>query len=887
MEDIALVGRSAALGQAIDSVTGADRSGCLIFGDAGMGKTALAHTLREALQTERPVFIISGTPALSRLEFAALAPFLARAAPGPELSEQQVFQEISRFFRLQRKESSRIPIVIMDDARDVDPGSLTLLARLVAADAIRILVLSPRPSMPVEFMELWTDGFLDSCNLEPLSPDEVHGLCEELLQGQVLQGVSAMVADMSKGNPLCITALLRNGRAEGSLFERNGVWLSAAAPRTNEPFSSRLRGSLAKRPGAELELLEAIALSEPVAAEMLKGNGVAHHLDSLELHGLVSISREGPQLVRLTNPVFADVLRRTLSPARSSELRAKFWEPLDHFSSEQLVRRVSWALDCGVPLTPELLTRAARAGNEEFDFRFTLRAAAAAKGSEDLDELLLETAIAHAHLGHHYVAKDHLERFLSESENLPELVRALLWICQVGKSSSDPGQQPRLTPSIAGLSDRITRLRAAHPANIVVDTIACLADVLRHSADRQSTELGEALNLMAWNMPAVDVKTRVVCLTMLGNLLNAAGQYTKGNAATSLALDLVQENPRDLRTESDFVYVHHIKGLLLGGRWNEAAVRLTDYLRGCTRNVIQSGAAVQLLQGALAIGQGRVKAGLQQLQPAVEGVRHGNFAELLPFGLGMMAYAAALCDDADFVDECIESFPQEGSCSDPGLFLCGKAYSLAAMAVIQRTDDGGRQLGELAEQAGLTGLRTAQGTALTLAVRTGHVGSAHHLLELTSTMDGPMSRVLQLYSSAVVAGDSDALLEAAAMSRREGFHLMAVDCAEQATAALDTSSDRPRRSAAQLLLRQYRTLLDGPYVLGTYESSRAGRLTPREREIVALAQSGQSNRDIARALHLSARTVEGHVYRIFAKLGVNSRAELLASAALLPELHKA
>lgn len=885
MDNIALTGRSATMKQAIESLTATDRSGCLIFGDAGMGKTTLVRALRNVLEREHPLFIISGTPALSTLEFAAFAPFLSGATPGQALSQQQVFSEISRFFRLQRAERGRVPIVIVDDAHDLDPGSLTLLARLVAGETVRILVLSPRSSMPAEFMELWADGFLDRCNLEPLNPDEVHTVCEEVLQGQVLQSVSAMVADMSGGNPLCITALLQNGRGDGSLFERNGTWLSAAAPCTDEPYSTRVRGSLARRPADEFELLEAVALTEPVTIEMLKSSGSPSNLDNLEMLGLVSISREGPRLVRLTNAVFSDVLRRTLSPARSSELRAKYWEPLDHVSSEQLVRRVSWALDCGGPLSPQVLVRAARAGNEEFDFRFTLRVAAAAKASEDLDELLLETAIAHAHLGHRFVAKDQLERVLAESENLPVLVRALVWICQLRKSSSAPGQQPRLAPSITGLSDRISRLRAAYPFDTLMDTITVLADVLHYSAERKSPELGEALNLMAWNMPAVDIKTRVVCLTMLGNLLNGAGQYNKGNAATSLALDLVQENPRQLAMESDFVYIHHVKGLLLGGRWDEAAVRLTDYLRVCTRNMIYSGAAAQLLQGALAVGQGRVKAGLQQLRPAIEGIRHGHFAELLPFGLGIMTYAAALCGEADFVDECTESFPQEGTCSDPGLFLSGKAYLVAAMAAIQRTDDGGRQLRELAEQAGLSGFRAAQGTALTLAVRTGHVDSGHDLMALTSTMDGPMAHVLQLYSRAVVAGDSDALLQSAAAARREGFHLLAVDCAEQAAAVLDTPSGRPRRSAAQSLLRQYRTLLDGPYVLGTYESSRAGRLTTREREIVALAQRGQSNRDIARTLSVSARTVEGHLYRIFAKLGVNSRAELLASAAF-PELHK-
>jgi DNA-binding NarL/FixJ family response regulator len=62
-------------------------------------------------------------------------------------------------------------------------------------------------------------------------------------------------------------------------------------------------------------------------------------------------------------------------------------------------------------------------------------------------------------------------------------------------------------------------------------------------------------------------------------------------------------------------------------------------------------------------------------------------------------------------------------------------------------------------------------------------------------------------------------------------------------------------------------------------SSRGDRLlTPREEQVVALVAEGLGNRQIARELNLSEHTIKKYLFRVFEKLGVSSRVELVLYA---------
>jgi DNA-binding CsgD family transcriptional regulator/tetratricopeptide (TPR) repeat protein len=65
------------------------------------------------------------------------------------------------------------------------------------------------------------------------------------------------------------------------------------------------------------------------------------------------------------------------------------------------------------------------------------------------------------------------------------------------------------------------------------------------------------------------------------------------------------------------------------------------------------------------------------------------------------------------------------------------------------------------------------------------------------------------------------------------------------------------------------------------DPSTITQLTPQELQIARLVASGNSNKDVATQLFLSPRTVEYHLAKVFTKLGISSRADLIRQSAVL------
>jgi FixJ family two-component response regulator len=85
----------------------------------------------------------------------------------------------------------------------------------------------------------------------------------------------------------------------------------------------------------------------------------------------------------------------------------------------------------------------------------------------------------------------------------------------------------------------------------------------------------------------------------------------------------------------------------------------------------------------------------------------------------------------------------------------------------------------------------------------------------------------------------------------------------------------------KLLLERIRAALDSDRQARTVTTERAvvmqrlARLTPRECEVMELLVAGKTSKDIAVAMHVSVRTVEGHRRMVLYKMAVSSAAQLV------------
>ena len=193
-----------------------------------------------------------------------------------------------------------------------------------------------------------------------------------------------------------------------------------------------------------------------------------------------------------------------------------------------------------------------------------------------------------------------------------------------------------------------------------------------------------------------------------------------------------------------------------------------------------------------------------------------------------------------------------------------------------------------AERGGLAALLAGQPglTVLETAARAGDLADLAELTEadvvvLALGPRQPLPLPLALHPDAIGRAPAVVVLSDA---EREGWELRAIRAG--AAAALPRTAGAEQIAAAVAAAAAGLVVMPASAALprarpAVHAAAPVQPLTPREIEILALVAEGLANKEVAVRLGISDHTVKTHLAALFAKLGVSSRAEAVASAARL------
>jgi DNA-binding CsgD family transcriptional regulator len=146
----------------------------------------------------------------------------------------------------------------------------------------------------------------------------------------------------------------------------------------------------------------------------------------------------------------------------------------------------------------------------------------------------------------------------------------------------------------------------------------------------------------------------------------------------------------------------------------------------------------------------------------------------------------------------------------------------------------------------------------------------------SAAIAAPQDRATQLFEEAIaIPGAHHWPFELARVQLAYGEHLRRAGAVSESRPHLEAA----REIFEHLGARPWATRASGELRATGQTKPRAHthaaeQLTPQEREIAQLAAAGLTNKQIAERLFLSHRTVGAHLYRLFPKLGITSRAAL-------------
>jgi DNA-binding CsgD family transcriptional regulator len=335
-----LVGRAAALErlrQVWDRAASGRRGVVLVVGEAGIGKTSL---LRTGLPAAATTAWATGDEAEIEVEHGVMEQLVRGSRLAGELREQvlgevgadplRVGARIVQVIDQLDLPEGRPLAVVLDDAQWIDVASLQAVAfagRRLALDPV-VLCLASRPDglgrFPAALRRLIDDDGV-RIDLEPLGRDDVQTLVEASIGRPVARSVAQRLHEHTDGNPLHLTTLLEE-RSPGALLGPGPL----PAPRS---FTLLVAERLAQAtPDAEAFAVAVAILGEraPVqqAAALASLDDPGPALDAAEALGLVRVSADvlGGSTVSVAHPLVRAALLEQLPAGRRAALHRRAGE---------------------------------------------------------------------------------------------------------------------------------------------------------------------------------------------------------------------------------------------------------------------------------------------------------------------------------------------------------------------------------------------------------------------------------------------------------------------------------------------------------------------------------------------------------------------------------
>ncbi|WP_196054767.1 helix-turn-helix transcriptional regulator [Nocardia aurantiaca] len=897
-----LIGRDdemAAIARFLDSAA-RDGAALVVTGDPGMGKTALLDIALDRAATEFDARILraSGAEFEAELSYAGLHQLLLPVSPelahlpeahrvalqialgidgGP--APDRLLLTTATLTLLQRLARSAFVLVVVDDLQWLDrasAGVLSLVARRSAGFRVGLL-LTQRSG----YESFFDRTAIPELPLPPLDAESARDLVHSL-HPSFHQSVRERIIEQGGGNPL---ALIELPRVLTSEQESGADFLPATLPLTD-----RLRRLFTARvsplpiPTRRLLLLAALdrgtgaALMDVIAAS-------GPDLAPAEASGLVTVDRRGRRVlfahplmraavVDLASPPERRAAHRRLAQlteqpeARALHLAEAALGP-DDAIAEDLARVADTALARGDSVqSVSLLLRAAELTTRPTERARRLTEAAyigahvtgaldgagtllaRARGEHpDVTDTLRTAAAAAAHLLNSDGDIDTAHRLLvgaldstpldqANPRSVEALLQTLTTVCSFGGRAqlwtAFDDAVARFTPLLSQ-ELRIQAVTFADPVRSTPAELRSLDAMLADLDDEANPLRIVDLARAGWYVGRVprDALHRVVAAGHSGETIALAA-----NALVMLGVDS-----------------------FFGGRWDETRAFADEAISLCEDN----GYAL-LLWGALLPRMLLAAARADMSYLAVAHSRMRQWA--LPRNALAVRTFTAYVDGLAALSQARyrEALDAYSAVSEPGTFPPHEQVTpwmvmdLVEAAVRSGASESARAHVRAAADAGIPELsphaRFLHQAATALACDDNVFPDPYEaLLADPSSARWPfaVARVELAYGERLRRGRALRAARPYLLSARECFTaLAATPWVERAEVMLRATG--PTRRAA----------IDG----------RDAELTPQELQIARLAASGLSNRQIGEQLFLSPRTVGTHLYRVFPKLGIASRAAL-------------